>query len=134
MTAEARVRRVAEIASYHAHIYFDPETGRDDALAVRAAAAEAVARARAGDGPTLLECATYRWSGHYVGDRERYRTKEEVGSWRERDPLARLAGAVGADRAAELDADVEAGLTAAAERARAQPIATADALLEHVWS
>jgi aromatic ring-cleaving dioxygenase len=38
--ADAPVRNVAEIASYHAHIYFDPETGRDDALAIRAAAAE----------------------------------------------------------------------------------------------
>src|SRR3954463_1417838 len=38
--AEAPVRRVAEIASYHAHIYFDPETGRDDALAIRVAAGE----------------------------------------------------------------------------------------------
>jgi DOPA 4,5-dioxygenase len=40
VSAETPVRRVAEIASYHAHIYFDPETGRDDALAIRAAAGE----------------------------------------------------------------------------------------------
>jgi TPP-dependent pyruvate/acetoin dehydrogenase alpha subunit len=106
----------------------------NDALAVRAAAAEAVARARAGDGPTLLECATYRWSGHYVGDRERYRSKEEVASWRERDPLPRLAAAVGVARAAELDAEVESELAGAAERALAQPMVTPDALLEHVWS
>ena len=64
----------------------------NDALAVRAAADAAVARARAGDGPSLLECATYRWSGHYVGDPERYRSKEEVAAWRERDPLPRLRG------------------------------------------
>jgi TPP-dependent pyruvate/acetoin dehydrogenase alpha subunit len=106
----------------------------NDALAVRAAAAEAVSRARAGDGPTLLECATYRWSGHYVGDRERYRSKEEVASWRERDPIARLAAAVGPERASALDAEVESALAGAAERALAQPMATPESLLEHVWS
>jgi TPP-dependent pyruvate/acetoin dehydrogenase alpha subunit len=106
----------------------------NDALAVRDAAATAVARARAGDGPALLECTTYRWSGHYVGDPERYRSKEEVADWRARDPIARLAAVVGAERAAAIHAEVEAELTAAAERALAAPMVTADALLEHVWS
>ena len=71
----------------------------NDALAVRAAADAAVARARAGDGPTLLECATYRWGGHYVGDPERYRSKEEVAAWRGRDPLPRAGGGRSARRA-----------------------------------
>jgi len=106
----------------------------NDALAVRDAAATAVARARAGDGPALLECTTYRWSGHYVGDPERYRSKEEVADWRARDPIARLAAVVGAERAAAIHAEVEGELTAAAERALAAPMVTADALLEHVWS
>ena len=106
----------------------------NDAPAVRAAADEAVSRARAGGGPTLLECTTYRWSGHYVGDPERYRSREEVAAWRERDPLARLARVVGADRAAAIDAQVREELDAAAERALAQPAVGPDALLEHVWS
>jgi TPP-dependent pyruvate/acetoin dehydrogenase alpha subunit len=106
----------------------------NDALAVRGAAEEAVARARAAGGPTLLECATYRWSGHYVGDPEKYRSKEEVAAWRERDPLPRLAAALAPGRAAEIDAEVDAALEAAIERALAQPVAGADALLEHVWS
>ncbi len=106
----------------------------NDVLAVRAAADAAVARARAGDGPSLLECATYRWSGHYVGDPERYRTKEEVAAWRERDPLPRLAAVLGEARAAEIDAEVDAELRAAAERALAAPVTGPEALLEHVWS
>jgi pyruvate/2-oxoglutarate/acetoin dehydrogenase E1 component/TPP-dependent pyruvate/acetoin dehydrogenase alpha subunit len=62
-----------------------------DALAVYRAASRAVERARRGDGPTLLEMKTYRYYGHYVGDAERYRSREEVADWRARDPL-RLLG------------------------------------------
>lgn len=63
-----------------------------DAVAVHAAAAEAVARARAGEGPSLVECLTYRYKGHSKSDRQRYRTRDEVESWRARDPIARLRG------------------------------------------
>ena len=55
------------------------------------AAKEAVDRAREGKGPTLIECKTYRWYGHYVGDPGEYRPKEEVESWKERDPVKFLA-------------------------------------------
>ena len=58
-----------------------------DVLAVYEATAEAVARARRGEGPTLIECKTYRYKGHYIGDPIVYRTKEEVDEWRERDPI-----------------------------------------------
>jgi pyruvate/2-oxoglutarate/acetoin dehydrogenase E1 component/TPP-dependent pyruvate/acetoin dehydrogenase alpha subunit len=61
-----------------------------DAVAVYAAARRAVDRARRGEGPTLLEMKTYRYSGHYVGDHERYRPREEVAAWRERDPIEML--------------------------------------------
>jgi acetoin:2,6-dichlorophenolindophenol oxidoreductase subunit alpha len=54
---------------------------------VREHAAAAVERARAGGGPTLLEFETYRWRGHFEGDPQRYRTAEEVASWREKDPI-----------------------------------------------
>ncbi len=56
----------------------------DDVYAVTA---EAVARARAGDGPSLLECKTYRIRGHFEGDDAIYRTKEEVAEARQRDPI-----------------------------------------------
>jgi TPP-dependent pyruvate/acetoin dehydrogenase alpha subunit len=59
----------------------------NDLWAVHAAASEAVGRARAGDGPTLLECRTYRHYGHSKGDPATYRPKQEVEHWLERDPL-----------------------------------------------
>jgi TPP-dependent pyruvate/acetoin dehydrogenase alpha subunit len=59
----------------------------NDVLAIHAAAAEAIARARRGEGPTLLECMTYRLCGHSRSDPRTYRTKEEEAAWHERDPL-----------------------------------------------
>ncbi|MGH3258646.1 MAG: thiamine pyrophosphate-dependent dehydrogenase E1 component subunit alpha [Streptosporangiaceae bacterium] len=59
----------------------------NDVEQVQRAAGEAVERARAGRGPTLLECVTYRWRGHFEGDPQPYRSKEEVAAWKERDPL-----------------------------------------------
>ena len=62
-----------------------------DVLAVEAAAAEAVAHVRAGKGPFLLECLTYRFRGHSMFDAELYRAKTEVEEWKSRDPIPRLA-------------------------------------------
>ena len=47
-----------------------------------AAAREAIGKVRAGDGPYLLECMTYRMAGHFVGDPQHYRSKEELAAWR----------------------------------------------------
>src|SRR6059058_4867120 len=59
----------------------------NDVLAVYQASLGAIARARAGDGPTLIECKTYRWHGHSEHDKAFYRTKEELAMWKSRDPL-----------------------------------------------
>jgi acetoin:2,6-dichlorophenolindophenol oxidoreductase subunit alpha len=56
-------------------------------LAVYQATQGALARARGGDGPTLIECKTYRWHGHSEHDKAFYRTKEELAMWKSRDPL-----------------------------------------------
>lgn len=61
-----------------------------DVFAVYEAAGEAVARARRGEGPSLIECKTYRYFGHFEGDTTTYRTKEELASFRERDPIQAL--------------------------------------------
>ena len=62
----------------------------NDILAVYAAAKEAVDRARAGQGPTLIECVTYRMAMHTTADDpNRYRTEDEVEKWRKRDPIVR---------------------------------------------
>jgi len=59
----------------------------NDVLAVYQATQGAIARARAGDGPTLIECKTYRWHGHSEHDPAFYRTDEELAMWKSRDPL-----------------------------------------------
>jgi len=62
----------------------------NDVLAVYDAASKAIVRARAGEGPTLIECKTYRWYGHSEIDPAKYRTKEEVESWKKKDPIPRF--------------------------------------------
>ena len=58
-----------------------------DVLTVRGAVAKAVERARAGEGPTLIEAKTYRWYGHSHSDPRAYRTREEEAEWKKRDPI-----------------------------------------------
>jgi pyruvate dehydrogenase E1 component alpha subunit len=62
-----------------------------DVLAVRAVAQEAVARARAGEGPTLIEALTYRFRGHSLADPDEMRSKSEKEFWFARDPIKKLA-------------------------------------------
>jgi len=65
----------------------------NDVLAVYEASGKAIQRARAGEGPTLVECKTYRWRGHHEGDPNqgrRYRTIEEVKEWMEKCPIKRF--------------------------------------------
>ncbi|HEX5506101.1 MAG TPA: thiamine pyrophosphate-dependent dehydrogenase E1 component subunit alpha [Thermomicrobiales bacterium] len=98
-----------------------------DLFAVYETAGEAVARARRGDGPTLIEAKTYRYYGHFEGDATTYRTKEELESYRQRDPIA----AVGrylldhklatADELDAIAARVAADLDRAWQRADAAP-------------
>src|SRR4030088_1942091 len=59
----------------------------NDVLAVYQATQVALARARDGDGPTLIECKTYRWHGHSEHDKAFYRTDEELAMWKTRDPI-----------------------------------------------
>ncbi|AFY67249.1 pyruvate dehydrogenase (acetyl-transferring) E1 component subunit alpha [Geitlerinema sp. PCC 7407] len=62
-----------------------------DVLAVRQVAKEAVARARAGEGPTLIECLTYRFRGHSLADPDELRSKEEKEEWFARDPIKKFS-------------------------------------------
>ncbi len=99
----------------------------NDAIAVYEATREAVRRARAGLGPTLLEMKTYRYKGHYLGDPERYRTREEIQSWRARDPIVHLrnslreTGLVPLERLDEIHQQAEAEVAHAVDFALASP-------------
>jgi len=112
----------------------------NDVEAVQRAAGEAVDRARGGRGPTLLECVTYRWRGHFEGDPQPYRSQDEVEAWKERDPLVlaerRLAGR-GELGEAERDAirdGVRARVAEAVEFAEAAPMPEPLSALEDVFT
>lgn len=83
------------------------EVDGQDVQAVYHAAGEAVARARAGEGPTLIECLTYRYVGHHEGDPGTgYRTSEEIAEWKKRDPIQMITNRMQDDEIAtqaELD-------------------------------
>ena len=90
-TRQSRVMVVENIAD-RAAAYGIPGvvTDGNDVLAVYDAAQTAVERARRGEGPTLIECKTYRQKGHSRFDPAAYRPKQEVETWLSRDPIARL--------------------------------------------
>ena len=111
-----------------------------DVDAVHAATAEAVARARAGDGPTLLEMKTYRYRGHSRSDPARYRPPGELEAWKARDPIdilgRRLAeeGLLSPEEQDEIRAETQAAIDAAAARAAAAPYPTLDEAARYVYA
>jgi 2-oxoisovalerate dehydrogenase E1 component len=103
-----------------------------DPVAVSAAARRAVGRLRAGQGPFLLECRTYRLRAHSMFDAQAYRSREEVDAWRERDPVVKMRSWLLANHlmaqaeAAAIEAAVEAEIAAAlawAQAGHAEPVA-----------
>jgi pyruvate/2-oxoglutarate/acetoin dehydrogenase E1 component/TPP-dependent pyruvate/acetoin dehydrogenase alpha subunit len=112
----------------------------NDVAAVRAVAAEAIARARAGDGPTLIEAKTYRHRGHSRNDPGSYRPEDEVAAWLLRDPLLltrrRLAELAGWDDESEreLVAAVDDEIARAVEAASEGAFPVASALSQHVYA
>ena len=83
----------------------------NDVEAIDAAFERALKRAKAGEGPSLIECKTYRWMGHWTGDPQTYRTREEVEEWKRKDPMKRWRErliAEGLYTEAELDAMLKA--------------------------
>lgn len=99
----------------------------NDPEAVYTETLRAIERASKGEGPTFMEAKTYRLQGHMYGDSESYRSKDEVQSWREKDPIKRAkAKLLQQDSASESElaqwaADVLAELSAAVEKARVSP-------------
>lgn len=111
----------------------------NDVLAVHEVVADAVARARAGEGPTLIEAETYRHSGHSRADPATYRPKEEVEAWFARDPLPHLAARLDEAGVARttldaLHAEVDDELRAALDAALAAPEPPLDALYDDVYA
>lgn len=99
----------------------------------------AVERTRRGEGPTLIECKTWRHRGHYEGDPDDYRTAEEKSEWMQKDPIERLAKRLieeGICTQAELDAiasDADKLLAEAIDEAEAAPVPSVSALMADIY-
>ncbi|MEX8495776.1 thiamine pyrophosphate-dependent dehydrogenase E1 component subunit alpha [Sphaerotilus sp.] len=112
----------------------------NDFACVAEAAAEAVDRARRGEGPSLLECMTYRHRGHSKSDRNRYRTKEEIDAWIALDPIGRFEqtllqhGLIDAAQIEALVADVAREIDDAVEFARNSPAPELSSLTSFVYT
>ncbi len=115
----------------------------NDVLAVHAATREAVERARGGDGPTLIECVTYRLEVHTTADDPtRYRDEEEVEKWRERDPIRRYQtflehrGLLDDARFEALEAEIEAEIEQAWQEAQRQMAGLTDptVMFDHIYA
>ena len=108
----------------------------NDVMEIYRVAGEAVARARSGGGPTLIECKTYRTRAHAEGMGDfTYRTKEEVASWKERCPIARLRGAVGSDSMFDqIDQEVAEMVRKGREFAESSPVPDSSSATTNVFS
>ena len=113
----------------------------NDVLAVYRAADDAVRRARAGEGPTLLECKTYRTRPHSEGMRDTgYRTAEEIAAWKERCPIQRFEAVLRADGAAtaedlaRIGGELQAEIEDAVRYAQAGPDPVPATVAEHLYS
>lgn len=125
-TSTERSTAVRQIAT-RAAAYAMPGVTVDgnDFSAVSEAMDAAIARARAGEGPSLVESMTYRWRGHSKSDRNRYRSKEEIAEWMSRDPIIRMAdmlvehGIASREEIAALETDADREIAEAIEFAKA---------------
>jgi Pyruvate/2-oxoglutarate dehydrogenase complex, dehydrogenase (E1) component, eukaryotic type, alpha subunit len=112
----------------------------NDVLAVFEAVTEAVKRARRGEGPSLVECKTYRWRGHFEGDACTYRCDEELKEWMAKDPIPRmeeklLEGGVLKKKDVEaIRARIEQEIKDAVEFAEGSPQPSPSELLEDVYA
>jgi pyruvate dehydrogenase E1 component alpha subunit len=141
--SQARHQTIIDIAT-RATSYDMPGLTIDgnDVLEVHQAALKAVKRARAGEGPTLIECKTYRWRGHHEGDPNqgaRYRTRDEIEVWIAKCPIHRFAGKLEKDKVATrnkletIDREVLKKIDAAVEFAKESEFPAVAEIYEDVY-
>lgn len=112
----------------------------NDVMAVYEAVAEAVDRARKGNGPSLIECKTYRWCGHFEGDACTYRDEEELRTWKAKDPVARFReklmdqGILTEDRDRKIRETIAQELQEAIRFAEESPLPAPEEVLEDVYA
>jgi len=112
----------------------------NDVLAVYEAVGEAVARARRGEGPTIVECKTFRRHGHWAGDNQAYIPKEEIEAWRKRDPIPKFrsklieTGILSEDEAAGIEREIDTEIEEAVKFAESSPFPTPEETLDDVYA
>ena len=112
----------------------------NDVMAVYEAASEAVARARKGQGPTLIECKTYRHRGHFEGDPSVYKPKDEQAEWLKKDPIPRYRkflqenGFATEDELDAVDRRVQEELAEAVRFANESPLPTPESVVQDIYS
>jgi len=140
-TRQRNVRNIDDIADRAAG-YGIPGLVVDgnDVVAVYEAVSEAVERARRGDGPTLIECKTYRWRAHFEGEQDTYRPPQEVKEWLKREPIAPFRkllveqGVMAEEQANKIEEEVISELDEAVEFARSSPLPDPETALEGLWA
>jgi acetoin:2,6-dichlorophenolindophenol oxidoreductase subunit alpha len=137
-SAHTKVERVSDVVAPYG--LERATVDGNDAVAVWEAFGRLAVAARAGGGPMLLECLTYRLRGHYEGDPARYREALAKAEWQERDPIMRLTrrgvadGWFTEDDVAAAERDARAAVAAAVEFARASPFPPVDLVEELVYA
>jgi pyruvate dehydrogenase E1 component alpha subunit len=112
----------------------------NDLMAVYEAVSEAVKRARAGEGPALIENVTYRWRGHSKSDANRYRTQEEIKAWKEKCPIKRFRallierGELTEKECDRIEKEAHAAIDAAVAFAEASPEPDVETVEEGVYA
>ncbi len=111
-----------------------------DVLAVRGAAQRAIKRARAGEGPTLLECLTYRFRGHSLADPDELRAQQEKDFWAKRDPIKKLSkeliegGFAIKDELKDIEKKIDLEITNSVKNALEAPDPRPDELTKFIWA
>ena len=112
----------------------------NDLLVVYEAVSQAVKRARAGEGPSLVENVTYRWRGHSKSDANRYRTREEIEAWKQKCPIKHFRalliedGILSEEGATQIEREAYAAIDAAVAFAEASPEPTLETIEEGVYA
>ena len=139
-TPQTMTTRVLDVARRASAYDMPGETvDGNDILATYEAAEKAVARAREGNGPTLLECKVRRWLGHYVGDPQKYRDPKDIEECRKDDPVARFQTKLLEQKVLtpteieEIDRKVKAEIEEAVKFAQESPSPEPAVAFEDVW-
>lgn len=112
----------------------------NDVIAVASAVRDAAERARRGEGPSFIVCETYRWRGHSKSDQNKYRTREEIDAWKQKDPIRRFrdrliaSGVLTEAEAAELEQEARAIIEAGVQFAEASPEPSVETIEEGVYA